>query len=108
MVLFTAPRHLELLREPIAVRARAGEAGIWLVEFSSTAYHHGVWFGLPDRTFAATDNGFDLLPGVPHRVEVSGISVDKAEELERLIVVKSLVDTYACPEMIENTPSRCG
>ncbi len=108
VVLFTAPRHLELRREPIAVRARAGEAGIWLVEFSSTAYHHGVWFGLPDRTLAATDNGFDLLPGVPHRVEVSGISVDKAEELERLIVVKSLVDTYACPEMIENTPSRCG
>jgi beta-mannosidase len=106
VVLFTAPRHLRLIRAPIAIRVQGMRVGGWSVELKSAAYQHGVWIDVPGHTPAMTDNGFDLLPGVPRRVELSGISVDNPAALKRLIVARSLVDTYDAPEMIAGTDPR--
>jgi beta-mannosidase len=94
VVLFTAPRHLDLHGAPISLAVKRAGAGRWSVELESAAYHHGVWLDLPGSGWAASDNSFDLLPGVPRRIELTGVSGGGAVALRKALRVQSLVHAY--------------
>lgn len=93
VVLFTAPKHLDLVAAPIAV-AFEPEAGGWRVRLTSPVYQHGVWLDLPGETFEVSDNAFDLLPGVSRTVTLVAPGVGDVADLGRRLVVRSLVDAY--------------
>ncbi len=87
--LFVAPRLLELKRSPVRLRVRLASGGRWIVTVSAPTYHHRVELSLPGAKAFWSDNFFDLLPGMPRTVELSGVERLDAKK----IPVRSLVHT---------------
>ncbi|MDB6127742.1 MAG: csxA 1 [Verrucomicrobia bacterium] len=94
VVLFTAPRYLNLERAPIEVQVAIGGGGRRRVRFASPVYQHCVMFDVPGVNFSTSDNAFDLLPGVPREVVVEAPGIRRAATLRKKIVTQSLVDSY--------------
>jgi len=87
--LFVAPRLLELKQSPVKMRVRRAAVGKWKVTVSAPTYHHRLELSLPGAEAFWSDNFFDLLPGAPRTVELSGL-----ERLDaRKIRLRSLVHT---------------
>ena len=93
-VFFDAPRFIEFERAPIASKIKALSATEFEIVFSSRAFHHQVYFHLPKTTYRASDNYFDLYPGVRHKVRVRLDSPLIPEHFQELLTVVSLVDSY--------------
>ena len=106
VVLFTAPRNLELTSAPVNLIVIGGKAGSWRVRMSSPVYQHGVVIDLPGQMFAASDNAFDLLPGLAREIELEAPGIASAEELQERLVMRSLVDSYSAVAPAGAGPSR--
>jgi beta-mannosidase len=92
-VFFTAPRFLELQRAPIQGQVLAQGEGEVEIEFSSSVFQHRVAFELEGISHRASDNFFDLYPGVAHRVKVR-IEPGQEGEVAQRLTLRSLVDSY--------------
>ena len=88
-VLFVAPRLLELRDSPIRMRVRRASSGRWKVTVSAPTYHHRLELSLPGAAAFWLDNFFDLLPGTPRTVELSGVERLDAKKIR----LRSLVHT---------------
>ncbi len=89
IALFVAPRLLELKRSPVRMRVRRGTAVKWKVTLRARTYHHRVELSLPGAKAFWSDNFFDLLPGTPRTVELSGVERFDTKKIR----VRSLVHT---------------
>lgn len=87
--LFVAPRLLELRRSPVRMRVSRGSDGKWKVTVSAPTYHHRLELSLPGAAAFWSDNFFDLLPGTPRSVELSGVERFDAKKIR----LRSLVHT---------------
>jgi beta-mannosidase len=87
--LFVPPRLLPLRKSPVRLDCRRAGIGRWKITLRANTYHHRVELSLPGAQAFWTDNFFDLLPGVPRTVELSGVDKAKAADIR----VRSLVDT---------------
>jgi len=92
-VFLTAPRFLNLRRGPVQCTVHAHSVNTVDVAFSSPVFQHRVEFDLPGLEYRASDNFFDLYPGVAHRVTVHAHGLTEADFLHRL-TTRSLVDSY--------------
>ncbi|MBC8162602.1 MAG: glycoside hydrolase family 2 protein [Roseiflexaceae bacterium] len=92
-VFFTAPRFLNLQRAAVQHTIRPHSDSSFEIEFSSPVFQHRVAFDLAGVDYRASDNFFDLYPGVAHRVVVLTAKLSEAELSERLSI-RSLVDSY--------------
>lgn len=95
VVLFTAPRNLDLAAAPVHVEVGACGAGQWTVRLSSPVYQHGVVLDLPGLAFEASDNAFDLLPGRVREIVIGVAGFRTAREVQQRLVTHSLVDSYS-------------
>jgi beta-mannosidase len=87
--LFVAPRLLDLKRSPIRMRVTRVSDGKWKVTVSAPTYHHRLELSLPGALAFWSDNFFDLLPGVPRTIELSGVERVDAKKIR----LRSLVHT---------------
>jgi beta-mannosidase len=93
-VFLTAPRFMELPRAKTTIAAAAEDVGTFRITFTSPVFQHGFCFHLPRTRYRATDNYFDLFPGVPHTVRVSVEEPIDADDLRNRLTTMSLVDSY--------------
>jgi beta-mannosidase len=93
-VLLTPPRFLNLPRGPVKVKIVDAGAGAVDLEFQSAVWQHRFWFDLPELTFRATDNCFDLYPNEPKRVRLTGDRKLTKTKVQNALEWMSLADTY--------------
>jgi beta-mannosidase len=86
----TAVRFLELPKSPIIGQLRKTSECLFEAEFQSKSYQHGVYFSIPGITHRASDNFFDLFPGIPKRVS---IRTERDIDVPQFATM-SLVDSY--------------
>jgi len=67
-VLFAAPRMLDLRPALFRRSWKKTAPDTWTLTLSSRHYQHGIWLEMPDGGASASDNAFDLLPGIPKTV----------------------------------------
>ena len=92
-VFLTAPRFLNLHAAPVQCKLLSQSADAIEVEFSSPVFQHRVEFDLAGLEYRASDNFFDLYPGIAHRVLVRAPGLTEAE-FGRRLNTRSLVDSY--------------
>lgn len=93
--LFTAPRFVNLPRKPISVTVRAAaEAGAFELRFRSTTYQHRAAFHLRGTEYRASDNFFDLLPGIERRIVVRPAGQLRVSDIRERLEITSLA--HAC------------
>ena len=71
--LFVAPRLLELAHSPVRMDVRRMSDSKWKLTVCAPTYHHRLELSLPGASAFWSDNFFDLLPGTPRTVELSGV-----------------------------------
>jgi hypothetical protein len=57
-------------------------------------FQYQVQFALSGTAFRASDNYFDLYPGIPHRVEVKTARAIPLRQFEKQLGTMSLADSY--------------
>lgn len=72
--LFVAPRLLELAHSPVRMDVRRMSDSKWKLTVCAPTYHHRLELSLPGAAAFWSDNFFDLLPGTPRTVELSGVA----------------------------------
>ena len=94
LVTFARPKHLELQDPAFAVSVREADG-----KFAVTVTAHKpalwVWLELPERMAKYSQNFVHLFPGKPVTIEVIPAQPLCLGEFEKLLQVRSLVDTYA-------------
>lgn len=93
-VFFTAPRYLEFDREKLVPHIEKIGARLYQLRFESTQFYHQVMFNLPHIPFRASDNFFDLFPGVPHLVDVRTEEDFSVALLKKRLEFISYADSY--------------
>ncbi|HEY1765964.1 MAG TPA: glycoside hydrolase family 2 protein [Opitutaceae bacterium] len=93
-VFLTPPRFVDLPRSRTRVEVRWHSQREAEFAFTSSAFQHRFAFDLPGRTFAASDNFFELYPGETRRIRVRLARPASAAALRASVVHRSLVDTY--------------
>ncbi len=94
-VFLAPPRFLSLPRARTRCRCRAVTEKVFEVEIESDGFQHAYALDLPGRDFRASDNWFDLYPGVARKVRVSLSRPLSRAQFEKRLTGTSLVDTYA-------------
>jgi len=94
-VLFTAPRFIEFKPSKISFTIEQLGNNEFGLNFTSQCFQYQNAFNLTGLKFRASDNYFDLYPGVSHRVEIkiAGKPID-IQKLSKKISVCSIVDSY--------------
>ncbi len=93
-VFLTAPRYLNLPREPIATKVEAISGNELELTFTSSVFQYQCEFNLPGLQYLADDNFFDLYPGEARKIRIQTQRAVTREEAEKLLRVRSLVDSY--------------
>jgi len=93
-VMLTTPRFMDLPKPRTRISIRMRSPGRASVAFTSPAFQHRFAFDFPRLAFACSDNYFELYPGETRTVEVRFARPVAAARLRRLIVHRSLADTY--------------
>jgi beta-mannosidase len=93
-VFLSPPRFIALPRGRTAVAVELLAPARVRVTFTSTVFQHRFAFDLPGVAHAASDNFFELYPGEPKQVVIELEQPVTAARLKRLLVHRSLVDTY--------------
>jgi beta-mannosidase len=95
-VLFTAPRFIDLPKRKIFPSVNKIGINRFVFHFKSETFQHQVSFHLTGTHYRASDNFFDLFPGIVHAVTVM---VDHEKDIgvawiKRRLQVMSVADTY--------------
>jgi len=93
-VFLTAPRMIDLPRAPVDVSIQEMGPKHFEIEFISPVFQHHVEFMLPGLEHRASDNYFDLFPGIPHHVQITTTKSTTVAELLKRLGTMSLADTY--------------
>jgi beta-mannosidase len=93
--LFTAPRFLELRREPIRIEQNEVAPGEIEIALTASTFHYGAFLQQPDGA-QLSDNFFDLFPGETRVLKLSFDSppIDSSPIEVPTLSVSSLVDSY--------------
>jgi beta-mannosidase len=94
-VFFTPPRFANLPRTTARVRVESNTDREATLIFSAPALLHRVYFTLGALPHEASDNWFDLYPGIEKRVVVKFHTPVNTGNLLSIIQVVSLVDSHA-------------
>ncbi|MBN1307502.1 MAG: glycoside hydrolase family 2 protein [Chitinispirillaceae bacterium] len=95
-VLFTAPRFIELPKERVRPRIDRTGKNRFVLHFKSTTFQHQVAFHLHETKYRASDNFFDLFPGIVHSVTVT-VEEEKrpsAAWVKKRMRIISVAETY--------------
>jgi beta-mannosidase len=93
-VFLTAPRHMPLPRQPVAVRVARRAPQVAVLTLRSRVFQHAVELDWPGRPHTTGDNYFDLYPDEPRTVEVRFDRPVTRRELRAGLRLRSLADTY--------------
>jgi beta-mannosidase len=95
-VLFTAPRFIELPKEKLVPSVKKVAAASYALLFKSKTFQHQVSFHLKGTRYRATDNFFDLFPGIVHTVSVTveGEKHPGVAWVKRRLEVMSVAESY--------------
>jgi beta-mannosidase len=95
-VLFTAPRFMDLPKEDLRPRVRSIGDNRFSLGFTGRTFQHQVSFHLPGVSYRASNNFFDLFPGVPLEVIVTieGKNQVNRTWVQKRLQVVSVADTY--------------
>jgi len=93
-VLFTLPRFMDFPKPRTKVHIRMTAPGHASVSFTSAVLQHMFEFDFPGRSFAASDNFFELYPGEMKPVEVTFAGPVTLPALRNSISHRSLADSY--------------
>ncbi len=93
-VFFAPPRFLELPKGKTAIRAKQVKAGEFAVTFTSSVFQHAFSFETVGTVIQASDNFFDLYPGIAKTVTVQVPEKWKQADLLKQLSCRSLVDSY--------------
>ncbi|MCX6151436.1 MAG: hypothetical protein NTX22_12970 [Ignavibacteriales bacterium] len=91
LLYFTQPKDLSLEKADIKLKVDKSDNG-YEVEVTSNKFAKDVYLSVDDEDVFFTDNYFDLLPGVPKKIEVKTPIV--INNLESKIKIISLIDSY--------------
>ena len=93
-VTFTRPKHFELRDPGIKMKVKRGKTGGVTVTLASSAPALWTWLELPGIEARFSDNFFHLRPGKPVEVAVLTEIPLSIAELQKSLIVHSLIDTY--------------
>ena len=93
-VFLTAPRFMELPKDPISLEVAAVSGDTFDLTFTSPAFHHQVQFEIEGRPHKTLDNFFELYPNEPHTVRVVTRKPTTAAKLKRAVTLRSLSGSY--------------
>ncbi len=93
-VFLTSPRFLHLHRARTRVSVKMKTSRQAVLSFTSPVFQHRFSFELPGLPHQAGDNFFDLHPDEPRAVNIELSRAATAARLKKLLVTRSLVDTY--------------
>ena len=92
---FARPKHYELQEPEITWEVlRQGRRGPYKVRLQANKLALWVWLELKDVTATFSDNFFQLLPGKPVEIEIYPWGELPLYQIEKQLLVRSLVDTY--------------
>ena len=94
LVTFARPKHLELQDPSFEVNVAESE-GKFAVTVTANKPALWTWLELPERTAKYSDNFLHLFPGKPVTIQVTPAEPITREEFQKLLQVRSLVNTYA-------------
>jgi beta-mannosidase len=90
----TAPRFMRLPKPVTRVGVSMSSPTRALLTFTSPVFQHRLAFDVPGKEFACSDNHFELYPGEAKSVEVTLARPTTAAQLRRMLIHRSLADTY--------------
>jgi beta-mannosidase len=93
-VFLTAPKFIDLPKDPISVKVTAISGTEFDFTFRSSAFHHQVQFELEGVPHRAEENFFELYPDEPYTIRVRTARPTTAAKLQKLVVTRSLSGTY--------------
>jgi len=93
-VFLSPPRFLDLPRGTARVTARSLTANEFELTFRSPVLLHAVAFELPGLVHTATDNYFDLHPGIAKIIRLTLSHRITAEKILARLRTRSLIDTF--------------
>lgn len=93
-VFMTPPRFVQLPRGKVKTSVRLDTGKRAILRFESKVFQHRVTFDLTGTRHFASDNFFELYPGIPKSIEVELTRSETVASLRKRLDVRSLVDTY--------------
>ncbi|MDG5816448.1 hypothetical protein QA601_15230 [Chitinispirillales bacterium ANBcel5] len=91
--LFTAPRFLDLQKPHITYDIKRVSSSHYSILFNSDTYVHQLFFSIDGISVNASDNYFDLFPGVDHKVLFTTKEKLAEEDMGKRVRLFSLTDS---------------
>lgn len=93
-VLFTAPRFIDFNESRIVPRISSANGKLFRLKFSPKHFYYQVMISCKGEIIQASDNYFDLFPGIGYDVEITTKKKMTVEEFKSKLSISSIADSY--------------